>query len=322
MTGKIITVFGGSGFLGRYVVRELAKEGWRVRVAVRNPNDAHHLQTSGGVGQIALTQANVRDEASVARAVQNADAVVNLVGILFPRGKQNFKAIQSDGPERIARLSGEAGVQRFIQMSAIGADSNSKSTYARTKGDGEAWVHRHMPNATILRPSIVFGPEDDFFNRFASMATIAPALPLVGGGKTKFQPVFVGDVADAVMRCLADPATRGRIFELGGPDVMTFRSCLELMLHTIRRKRLLVPLPFPIAKLMGMVAQLQPVGAPVITADQVELLKSDNVVGVSGQGDLGTFADLGITPVAPAVILPTYLNRYRPKGQYDSGYGS
>ncbi len=321
MARQIITVFGGSGFVGRNIVRELARAGYRIRVAVRNPNEAHFLQPMGGVGQIGLFQANIRDEASVARAVRDVHGVVNLVGVLFSRGKQSFKALQSDGAERVARLSAGAGVERFIQVSAIGADAQSASVYARTKAEGEAWVRRHMPSATVLRPSIVFGPEDDFFNRFAAMATISPVLPLVGGGGTKFQPVHVDDVADAVVHCLKQGDTAGRTYELGGPDIMTFRECLELMLATIRRKRILLPIPFTMAKLMGRVAQLQPFGSPQLTADQVELLKKDNIVGISGEPGLGTFADLGITPTAAPIILPTYLHRFRERGQYESGHG-
>ncbi len=321
MAGEIITVFGGSGFVGRHIVRELARGGYRIRVAVRNPNQAHFLKPMGGVGQIGLFQANIRNDESVARAVRDAHGVINLVGVLFSRGSQSFKALQSEGAERIARLSAAAGVARFIQVSAIGVDAQSPSVYARTKAEGEAWVKRYMPGATVLRPSIVFGPEDGFFNRFASMATVLPILPLVGGGKTKFQPVYVDDVADAVVRCLRDPDTMGRTYELGGPDIMTFRECLELMLETIQRKRLLLPIPFPIAKLMGTVAQFQPVGEPQITADQVELLKKDNIVGISGEAGIGTFADLGITPTAAPIVLPAYLHRYRPRGQYDAGHG-
>ncbi len=321
MTGEIITVFGGSGFVGRNVVRELARAGYRIRVAVRKPNDAHFLQPFGGVGQIGLFQANIRDEASVARVVRGSHGVINLVGVLFSRGKQSFQALQSEGADRVARLAAEAGVARFIQMSAIGADMASRSVYARTKALGERQVRVHMPQATILRPSIVFGPEDDFFNRFAGMARFAPALPLVGGGKTRFQPVHVDDVADAVVQCLGDPTTEGRTYELGGPDVMTFRECLELMLKVINRNRLLVPLPFGLASLMGAVAQLVPFGAPVLTADQVTLLKSDNVVGLTGDPEIGTLEDLGITPTAASVILPTYLHRFRAQGQYESGHG-
>ncbi len=321
MTAEIITVFGGSGFVGRNVVRELARAGYRVRVAVRTPKNAHFLQPMGNVGQIGVMYADIRDDATVARAVHGASAVINLVGILFERGKQKFAALQAEGAERIAEKAKAAGVGRFIQVSAIGADAGSESVYARTKAEGETRVRNHYPDVTVLRPSIVFGPEDDFFNRFASMATIAPALPLVGGGKTRFQPVHVDDVADAVVRCLSDPKTKGRIYELGGPSVMTFRECLELMLRVIERKRLLVPLPFPIASLMGSVAQWVPFGAPVITADQVKLLRHDNVVGLTGDERIGTLEDLGITPNAPEAILPTYLYRFRKHGQYDSGYG-
>ncbi len=329
MTGEIITVFGGSGFVGRNVVRRLAKAGYRVRVAVRRPNEAHFLRPMGFPGQIGLFQANVRDLASVEAAIRGSDGVINLVGILFQAGRQKFRALQTEGAERVARVAKEQGVDRFIQMSAIGADPKGPSRYAKTKGEGEALVRQHFPEATVLRPSIVFGPEDDFFNRFAGMAVSAPALPLVRGGKTKFQPVHVDDVAEACLRVLADPSTQSRTYELGGPRVATFRECLELMLQVIERERILLPIPTLVAYPMALAAQIPTaLGAllglnipPVLTTDQLRQLGVDNVVGASGEPDIGTLADLGISPATMEAVLPAYLFRYRKHGQFDSGYG-
>ncbi len=319
MAGDLITVFGGSGFVGRNIVRELASRGYRVRVAVRHPNKAMFLEPMGTPGQIALMRADIKDEASVARVLDNADAAINLVGILYQSGKQSFQAIQLDGAERVARLAKAAGISRVIQMSAIGADPDGVSSYAKTKGAAERKVLEILPDSTVLRPSIVFGPEDDFFNRFAAMARIAPALPLPFGGTARFQPVHVDDVADAALACLKDPATAGRIYELGGPQILTFKECMQVMLKEIRRSRLLVPLPGPIARVIAFFAQLQPIGQPALTLDQLRQLKLDNVVGQTGDGRIGTLADLGITPTALEVILPTYLHQYRPRGQYYSG---
>lgn len=313
-----VTVFGGSGFIGRNVVRELAKAGYRVRVAVRRPNSALYLKPMGAVGQIELRQTNIRDEASVSAALQDADAAVNLVGILYQAGKQKFNALQAEGAERIARLATEHGLKKLVHMSAIGADPASKSMYARSKGDGEKAVRNLFPTATILRPSIVFGPEDDFFNRFAGMAQMAPVLPLFGGGKSKFQPVHVDDVADAVLVALQQDVTRGRVFELGGPAVLSFKDCMELILKFTGHRRLLLPLPMALAYMIGFFAQLVPFGAPLLTVDQVRLLGKDNIVGVSDEPDVGTFADLGIEPTSVEVILPTYLQRFSTHGQYDN----
>jgi len=312
VSDKIVTVFGGSGFLGRNIVRELAAAGWRVRVAVRRPNTAHFLLPMGAVGQIQLFQANVRDDASVARALKGADAVVNLVGILYQSGKQTFDAVQAGGAARIAKLAAEQGITDFIHMSAIGADPDSPSTYGKTKAAGEAAVREHMPTAAIMRPSVVFGPEDGFFNLFAGMSRFAPVLPLFGGGAMKLQPVHVDDVADAVLAALADETSRGRIFELGGPRVMTFKDCMELMLQVVERKRLLLPLPMAAAYMIGFFGQLLP--KPPLTVDQVRLLEIDNVVS----GEHGALADLGIEPTDASIILPTYLVRYRKHGQFDS----
>jgi NADH dehydrogenase len=322
MTGKLAVVFGGSGFIGRNVVRELAGRGWRVRVAVRRPHHAQFLRPMGAVGQIELRQANVRHRASVVEALKGADAVVNLVGLLFQKGPQRFEAVQGAGAGALARLAAEAGVASFVHLSAIGADAASDSLYARTKGEAERAVREAIPQATILRPSVVFGPEDQFFNKFAELAALAPPfapLPLlIGGGRTKFQPVYVDDVADAVCEALARPEARGRIFELGGPRTYTFRQLLEFMLKETGLKRILLPVPFPVAPLMGLageIAGLAPFLDPPITRDQVKLLKRDNVVGASGEA-VGALADLGIEPRALEGVVPGYLVRFRKYGQF------
>lgn len=315
---EMITVFGGSGFVGRYVVRELAKAGWRVRVATRRPHLANFLKPMGAVGQIQLMQANVRDADSVARAVEGAHGVVNLVGILAESGRQSFHALQARGAGGIAQAAKSAGAQVFVHISAIGADEDSASKYARTKALGEKAVREAFPEAAILRPSIVFGPEDGFFNKFADMARFAPALPLIGGGKTKFQPVYAGDVADAALAALTDSGAAGRTFELGGPRVYTFKEVLRFILQTTGRKRLLVPVPFPAANALGLAGELSgaaPFVEPFLTRDQVEMLKTDNVVGAGGEG-LGVIADLGVEPDTVEAIVPGYLARYRKGGQF------
>lgn len=313
---KLVTVFGASGFLGRHVVRELAKRGHRVRAAVRHPHQAAFLQPMGVVGQIQLFQANIRYRSSVADALTGADACVNLVGILSPTGKQSFDGVQAQGAAHVAEECARAGIINLVHVSAIGADKDSGSAYARTKAEGEEAVRKNVPGATIVRPSIVFGPQDDFFNRFADMARVAPALPLIGGGKTKFQPVYVDDVADAVVKLVDGEGETGGIYELGGPEVLTFKECLQLMLKIIDRRRFLVPLPFVVARPIGMagdlVSKLPIVKAP-ITADQVKMLKHDNVVAESG---VKTFRDLGIEPETLDAILPSYLFRYRKQGQF------
>ncbi len=317
MAGKLAVVFGGSGFIGRNVVRELAKRGWRVRVAVRRPHLAQFLRPMGAVGQIQLVQTNIRYRGSVAAALKGADAVVNLVGILSQNGAQKFKTVQAAGAGTIATLAREAGVENFVHVSAIGADPESASLYARTKGEGERAVREAIPAATILRPSIVFGPEDKFFNKFAAMAMLSPALPLIGGGKTKFQPVYVDDVADAICEALARPEAKGRIYELGGPRIYTFKELLKLMLREIGRKRILAPVPFPIASAIGFFGQIAgrvPFVEPPLTQDQVKLLKRDNVVSESPE--LGTLADFNIAPSTVESILPSYMVRYRKYGQF------
>jgi uncharacterized protein YbjT (DUF2867 family) len=322
MAKGLITVFGGSGFVGRYVVRALCKQGYRVRVAVRRPHLAGDLKLAGDVGQVQLVQANVKNRPSVDAAVEGALGVVNLVGILAELGKQTFEKTQRDGARNVAEAAAEEGVEDLVHVSAIGADADSKADYAETKGEAEALVREIFPTAVILRPSIVFGEEDEFFNRFAEMARFAPALPLIGGGKTKFQPVFVGDVADAVVASLGNGAAKGETFELGGPRTYTFKELLQYILKTIHRKRFLAPLPFFIAKPMGLVFgglyRIPPIssgilGGPPITGSQVEMLKTDNVVAEGAK----TFADLGITDLETVEgIVPTYLYRHRPYGQF------
>ncbi|MFP3943249.1 MAG: complex I NDUFA9 subunit family protein [Alphaproteobacteria bacterium] len=317
MAREIITVFGGSGFLGRNVVRELARAGYRIRVAVRKPHEAHFLQPLGGVGQISLQAVNIRDERSVERALDGASGAVNLVGILYQGGKQRFRALHAEAPGRIGRLATGKGLERVIHISSIGANPRSPSRYARTKAAGERALREQFPQATILRPSIMFGPEDGFFRRFAAMAAlpglVAPVLPLMGG-RTKFQPVHVDDVADAVVTCLRDAHTAGRIYELGGPEVLTFREWMELMLEVIERKKPLMPVPMFMARIMGFFMGMLP--NPPLTLDQVRQLKIDNVVRPGGEENVGTIQDLGIQPTAAEVILPTYLWRFRPRGQY------
>ncbi len=315
MAAGTITLFGGSGFIGRYVVQRLAEKGWVIRVAVRHPVRAKFLKPLGNVGQIVPIACDLTEDRQVRAALEGADAAVNFVGILFERGAQSFGAVQHEGARRAATIAAELGISDFVQLSAIGADPEGAAEYARSKGAGEAAVRAAIPRARILRPSIVFGPEDGFFNRFAAIARLAPALPLIGGGKTRFQPVYVADVADAVMRCLEDPATAGRTFELGGPAVLTFEELMELMLREIHRRRLLVPLPFWAAEIQGSLLEKLPIIDPPLTRDQVELLKSDNVVGAGAEG----LEALGITPHALEVILPTYLDRYRPGGRFATG---
>lgn len=311
----LVTVFGGSGFIGRYVVQALAQRGYRVRVAVRRPNLAPYLQPMGEVGQIQLFQANIRDARSCRAAIEGADAVVNLVGIMHEGGAQRFASVHSAGAGLIARLAAEEGISRLVHISAIGADAESGSQYARSKALGEEAVRGEVPDAVILRPSIVFGPEDDFFNRFAAMARLSPALPLIGGGHTKFQPVYVKNVAMAVAECLANEAARGKTYELGGPEVQSFRALMERMLGEIRRKRLLIPLPFGLAKLLGSVAQFVP-GKP-LTPDQVELLKTDNVVSEEAKSEGRTLEGLGIAPTGMDAIIGDYLYRFRRAGEFD-----
>ncbi len=312
----IVTIFGGSGFVGRYIAQRMARAGWRVRVAVRRPNEAIFVRTYGAVGQVEAVQANIRDEASTRRAITGAVAVVNCVGILVEEGRQGFSSVQNEGAARIARLATEEGAQKFVQISAIGADATSDSGYARSKAEGEAAVSRAFPAAVILRPSIVFGAEDQFFNRFAAMARLSPVLPVVGPD-TKFQPVYVDDVAAAAEAALTRDVAPG-IYELGGPDIATFRALMRRMLTVIRRNRMIVALPFWLGRAQGAGFDLlQKISFglftnKLITRDQVRLLARDNVVAAGARG----FAELGITPQSMDAILESYLYSFRPSGQY------
>jgi uncharacterized protein YbjT (DUF2867 family) len=311
----LVTVFGGTGFVGRQVVRSLAKQGWRIRVAARNVGRGYRLRMLGDVGQIEVVQANIRDAASVGRALDGAEACVNLVGVLYESGRQGFATLHAEAAGAIAQAAAARGITSFVQMSAIGADAASPAKYARTKAAGEAAVRAVLPSAVILRPSIVFGSEDAFFNRFAGLTTFSPALPLIGGGHTRFQPVFVGDVAAAVAKVLGEPAAAGRTYELGGPTVYSFRDLLAFILRETGRMRLLVPVPWFAAKMLGAVGDLQaavPIIPPQLTSDQVESLRIDNVVADGAAG----LADLGIEPRAVEAIVPSYLYRYRKGGQY------
>jgi len=308
MAQSLVTVFGGSGFVGRHLVSRLAQDGWEIRVAVRRPDEALFLKPAGVIGQVTPVAANVRDQASVERAVAGADAVINLVAILHESGQQRFKALQAEGAARVAEAAKRAGARKFVQVSAIGADANSKSAYARTKAEGEQGVLRAFPTATIVRPSIIIGPEDGFFNRFAQMAMLSPALPLIGGGRTKFQPVYVGDVAAAIANALKQPEAQGKTYELAGPRIYTFKELMQVMLREIGRKRLLAPLPFPVAGLMGLVLQCLP--RPQLTLDQVRLLKRDNVAAPGAPG----LQHLGVQPTALESVVPTYLDKYRKHG--------
>ncbi len=311
MRNRRTAVLGGSGFIGRYVVQRLAARGDVIAVGCRRAEAAKFLMPQGNVGQIAALNLAIDDERLLPAFLAGNEALVNCVGILAESGAQRFERVHHTGPARLARLAREAGIGRFVHLSAIGADPRSPSAYARTKAAGEAAVRDAFPTVTILRPSVVFGPEDQFFNRFAAMAMVSPALPLIGGGQTRFQPVYVGDVADAVLKCLDDPATAGRTYELGGPKTYTFRELVELLLGEIRRKRLLLDLPFGLAAFQARLMSILP--NPPLTPDQVELLKRDNVVSTGAM----TLAALGIEPTAVEGILPTYLDRFRRGGWYD-----
>jgi NADH dehydrogenase len=312
---NLVTIFGGSGFVGRYIARRMAKEGWRVRVAVRRPNDALFVRPYGVVGQVEPVFCNIRDDESVRAVTKGADVVVNCVGVLAEDGKNTFDAVQAEGAGRVARIAAEESVQRMVQISAIGADADSDSEYAQSKAEGEEAVLAAFPTAMILRPSIVFGPEDEFFNRFASMTRFGPVLPVVGAD-TKFQPVYVDDVAQAAVKGILGQAEPG-IYELGGPDVRTFRELMTEMLSVIHRKRLVLNIPFFAA---GIMAKLMELGQTIsfglvpaqLTTDQVANLRNDNVVSEGAK----TLADLGIEPTTTASVLPSYLWRFRPSGQY------
>ncbi|HEX7967289.1 MAG TPA: complex I NDUFA9 subunit family protein [Stellaceae bacterium] len=303
-----VTVVGGSGFIGRYIVKRLAAKGAVVAAVSRYAAAAGFLRPMGDVGQVVPIEASLGDEAALAASVAGADAVICSVGILYERGRQTFDAVHNLGAARLARLARAAGAKRFVHISAIGADIHSPSAYGRSKALGEAAVRGAFPGAVVLRPSIVFGPEDDFFNRFAALARYLPALPLIGGGRTRFQPVYVGDVADAVVAALEHHDAPGRIYQLGGPAIYSFKELMELMLREIRRRRVLVNLPFPLARLQAAFLEWLP--KPPLTRDQVRLLERDNVVAPGATG----LGDLGVTPTAVELVLPTYLDRFRRGG--------
>jgi NADH dehydrogenase len=311
----LVTVFGGSGFVGGQVVRALAKAGHRVRVAVRQPNLAYKLRMLGDVGQIEVVQANVRNVPSVARALEGAEAAVNLVGVLWETGRQKFQTLHVMGAKTVAEQAKAAGVKRLVHVSALGADLESPSKYARTKALGETAVREAFPGAVVIRPSLIFGADDKFFNKFGEMAGVFPALPLIGGGNTKFQPVFVGDVAAVAAKAIASPAAEGLTYELGGPTVYSFKDLLEMVLRESGRDRLLAPLPWFAASLIGKLGDLQaailPL-APPLTSDQVEGLKADNVT----DNGLPGLAEAGVVPTTVESVVPSYLYRYRRGGQY------
>ncbi len=316
MSEGLVTVFGGSGFLGRHLVAQLARSGRPVRIAVRRPEKALFLKPMGSVGQIDLVQANLRHEGSVVRAVEGASSVVNLAGILFQAGAQRFDGLHADGAERVARAAAAAGAERLVQVSAIGAAEDSPAQYASSKAVGEAAVLGAFPQATIIRPSLLIGPDDNFFNRFARLSRVTPVLPLIGGGHTRFQPAYVADVAAAVAATLGDSDSAGRTYELGGPQVYSFRELMELMMSVTGQKRLLIPVPFAIARFeawfMQMPSAIAPFWPPLLTVDQVNLLETDNVVARGMPG----FADLGVEPRSIESILPSYLGRFRDRGQF------
>ncbi len=314
MAKGLVTVFGGSGFLGKHVVRALVKDGWRVRVPVRRPHTAQDLKVIGNVGQVQLVQANIRFAKSVERAVEGSDAVVNLAGLLYSSGKQTFESVHARGAAILAKAAAAQGITNFVQLSAIGADIDSKSDYNRTKAEGELSVIGAVPSADILRPSILFGPEDSFFNRFAMMAQITPALPLLGGGETKMQLVYAGDVAEAIAKVIGQ-GTSGAVYELGGLQVYSFKELMQFMLGVIDRKRLLVPVPWFAANMLGFAGEVSgyaPFIEPFLTRDQVRSLKTDNVAVDNAMG----FADLGVTLETIEAIVPSYLERYRKHGQF------
>ncbi|GGE23522.1 oxidoreductase [Aureimonas endophytica] len=310
---KTVTVFGGSGFIGRYVARSLARRGHRVRIACRRPDLAYHVQVAGNMGQVMPVQANLRYRWTIDRAVEGADHVVNLVGILAEGGKQRFAALQAKGAGEVAEAAKAAGA-RLTHLSAIGADAASPSAYARSKAEGEALVRAALPDATILRPSIVFGPEDNFFNRFADMARLSPFLPLIGGGTTRFQPIYVNDVAEAVAMTVDGTAPDGRTYELGGPEILSFREMMEIMLEVVNRRRRFLPLSFGTASRLAELTSWLP--SPPLTGDQVKQLGIDNIVSEAAHREGRDIGAFGINPESLGAILPTYLVRFRPQGQF------
>ncbi len=317
---KLITLIGGSGFVGRHAARALAKRGYRIRVACRRPDLAGHMQTLGNPGQIMPVQANVRYPASLAAACDGAHAVINLTGVLYSAGAQSFDAVHVFGAEASAKAAKAAKVRVFIHLSAIGASATSASAYATSKAEGETRARASFPGAIIIRPSIVFGPEDKFFNRFAALSRLSPVLPLIGGGETKFAPVFVGDVAEAIARLVDRGESDGKTYEFGGPEELSFKQLMQFTLKTIGRKRLLVPVPWGVAKLQGMILGLLP--KPLLTADQVELLKTGNVVSEQAKRERRTLEGLGVAPSGIEAIVPSYLYRYRRAGQFTGPSGT
>ena len=310
MSTPTATVFGGSGFVGRYTVGELARRAYRVRVAVRRPERALFLKPMGDVGQVTPVAANIRDDASVAAAVEGADVAINLVGVLYEAGAQRFQAVHAEGAGRIARAAAAAGVERMVHVSAIGAAPDSPAAYARSKAAGEEAVREAFPDAVVVRPGIVFGIEDDFLNRFAWIARLAPAIPLIGGGATRFQPVYVGDVAAGVVRIVEDSGISGRTYEFGGPEVFSFKELMETMLRHIGRRRLLLPVPGILAMLPAGLMEFSPF-PPMLTRDQIRMLECDNVAS----GDAPGLADLGVEPTPLEAVAPGYLARYRRGGR-------
>jgi len=316
---KLITIIGGSGFVGRHIVRALARRGYRIRVACRRPDLAGHVQPLGTPGQIMPVQANVRYPASLAAACDGAFAVINLTGVLYGSGAQSFDAVHVFGAEASAKAAKAAKARLFIQMSALGADSGSASEYARSKAEGENRARAAFPGAMVLRPSVIFGPEDKFFNQFAGLSRFAPALPLIGGGETRFAPVFVGDVAEAVARLIDRGEADGRTYELGGPEVLSFRQLMTFLLDTIGRQRLLVPVPWVAARILALFTGLLP--KPLLTVDQVELLKHDKVVSEAARRERRTLEGLGIAATAIEAVVPSYLYRFRKAGQFTAPKG-
>lgn len=323
-TGRMVTVFGGSGFVGRHVVRALAKDGWRIRVATRRPDLAFHLQPLGRVGQINAVQANVRFPASIAAAVRGADAVVNAVGIPVEKGRQTFEATHVFGLRALAKATREAGISNVVHISGIGVDTESDSAYVRSRAQGDAALRDSIPGAVIMQPSVIFGPEDQFFNRFAAIARMSPVLPMFGGGDNKLQPVFVGDVAKAVAKALGGEAKAGANYELGGPQTPTMREIMQFICSTTGRKRLLVPIPNGIGHYFALgteIASTLSLGIfpsmLVVTRDQIKVIGLDNVVSAAAKQEGRTLQGLGIEPDTFESIVPAYLGRFRKAGQFE-----
>lgn len=308
LDGKVVTIFGGDGFIGSYITKKLAKYGAVIKIVSRSNNKGTHLKTSGYVGQINFIKANIRSDLALKEAIEGSDIVINAVGILYEKGKQKFSDLHAKIPERMAKYSSELGVKQFIHISALGVDQNSSCNYTRSKFNGENAVLNSFPSAVIIRPSVVFGPEDNFFNKFAKMAKFSPFLPLIGGGKTKFQPVYAKDIANAIIKIADSNEYKSTIFELGGPNIMTFKEIMQYILETIHSKRCLMNIPFPIAYMIGGIYELMP--NPTITRDQVTLLKFDNIVDPYKDVVLH-FSDLDIKPTPINSIVPDYLELYR-----------